>query len=176
VSPVEEGLAMFSCATCALAVILVASTAAGSEPTASVRSVDVRLGGPFRLVVASAADRLFSPACAAVLDEFTSAATGRTLGAALAETGLSAPEFVLGLTYFSASSLPPCRNQRVLAYTTPGSRVVFVCPAAFARASRDEPGFAANILIHEALHSLGLADDLPSSLEITRAVERSCGR
>lgn len=163
-------------ATCALAAILLACPAAGSEPLASVRSVDVRLGGPFRLAVAAAADRLLSPACAAVLDEFTSPATGRSLGAALADTGLSAPAFVLGLTYYSASDLPPCRNQRVLAYTTPGSRVVFVCPVAFARAARAEPGFAANVLIHEALHSLGLADDLPSSVEITRAVERRCGR
>ncbi len=168
---------MSSRATCTFAaIVLFASTAAGSEPLAAVRSVDFRLGGPFRLAVAAAADRLLSPTCASVLDEFTNRATGRSLGDALDETGLSAPAFVLGLTYYSASGLPPCRDQGILAYTNPGSRVVFVCPVAFARAARAEPGFAANVLIHEALHSLGLADDLPSSVEITRAVERRCGR
>ncbi len=162
--------------TFALGLALLPSAAAGDGLRPTPRSVDDRLGGPFHLAVAAASLRLSSAPCAAVLDRFVDSATGLPLGTALEAANLTAAEFVLGLTYYDASALPPCRNQRILAYTSPGSRVVFVCPAAFSRAARAEPGFAANVLIHEALHSLGLGDDLPSSVEITRIVERSCGR
>jgi hypothetical protein len=140
------------------------------------RSVDPRLGPPFRHVVAGAAARLESAPCSAVLGSFLDGGTGLTLAEALRETGLTAPEFLLGLTYYGAPDRARCRDERLLAFTSPGSRVVLVCPANFARVARKEPGLAANVLIHESLHALGLADDFPSSVEITRTVEKACGR
>ena len=168
---------MSSRAACAFAwsLAVLSSAAAGDGPRSTPRSVDVRLGGPFRLAVAAASGRLSSAPCAAVLDRFVDSATGLPLGAALEATSLSAAEFVLGLTYYDASALPSCRNERTLAYTSPGSRVVFVCPTAFSRAARAEPGFAANVLIHEVLHSLGLSENPPSSEVISLQVRIRCG-
>jgi hypothetical protein len=39
-----------------------------------------------------------------------------------------------------------------------------------------DPPLAEAIIIHEALHTLGLREDPPSSREITRRVVKRCGR
>jgi hypothetical protein len=48
-----------------------------------------------------------------------------------------------------------------------------VCPA-FVRTQRRNPDLAAVIIVHEALHSLGLEENPPSSGEITAAVAARC--
>ena len=169
---------MASRAWFALAATLSLATVSNADesPALVARSVDPRLGPAFRRVVVAAAERLSSPRCAAVLSDFADSSTGLPLAAHLVETGASAPEHLLGLTYVAGADAPRCAGGRVLAFTAAGSRAVVVCPSAFARAGRTDPGLAANTLVHEALHTLGLADDFPSSYEITRAVERRCGR
>ncbi len=51
-----------------------------------------------------------------------------------------------------------------------------VCKETFARVQADDPGLAANVVIHEMLHALGLGEDPPTSEEITRQVAKRCGR
>jgi hypothetical protein len=57
-----------------------------------------------------------------------------------------------------------------------GSRAVFICSSRFDTQRRREPGLAAAVVIHEELHSLGLAENPPTSEEITFAVLAHCGR
>ena len=38
-----------------------------------------------------------------------------------------------------------------------------------------DPGIAANVVIHEMLHTLGLEENPPTSEEITRQVVKRCG-
>jgi len=39
---------------------------------------------------------------------------------------------------------------------------------------RSEPGVAESLVIHEVLHTLGLGENPPASVEITRRVEARC--
>ena len=50
-----------------------------------------------------------------------------------------------------------------------------MCKETFARVQSDDPGLAANVVIHEMLHALGLGEapltpNAPTSEEITRQV------
>ena len=75
-----------------------------------------------------------------------------------------------------ASGTKKCNNPNQFAFTTPGSRVVFVCGRAFEKMSRREPARATAVLIHEVLHTLGLGENgiHPTSREITRRVLELC--
>jgi hypothetical protein len=50
-----------------------------------------------------------------------------------------------------------------------------ICTTTFARVSREEPGIASNVVIHEMLHALCLGENPPTSEEISRQVARRCG-
>jgi len=50
-----------------------------------------------------------------------------------------------------------------------------VCPAFLSQQGRD-PGLAEAVMVHELLHTLGLREDPPTSLEINRRVFARCGR
>ena len=69
-----------------------------------------------------------------------------------------------------------CARKELLAGTIPGSSVVFLCSERFRDRARRWPSYAANILIHEELHTLGLEENPPSSEQITLRVVNRCGR
>jgi hypothetical protein len=125
--------------------------------------------------VHAATEKLAQPACAAILSDFRDA-EGRTLQENLDATGQSPSGYLGLLVFFDGAGASRCEDRSILATTTPGSRVVTICtPQFFARQRRD-PAIAPVLLIHEALHSLGLGEKPPSSLEITSAVIARCGR
>jgi hypothetical protein len=64
----------------------------------------------------------------------------------------------------------------VLAVAFPGSPAVFVCSKAFREVYRKHPLYAEATLIHEALHTLGLGENPPTSREITSRVVKRCVR
>ena len=64
-------------------------------------------------------------------------------------------------------------SRGTLAYTSPLSRVVHLCPH-FLDNELERPAFAQAVVIHEMLHTLGLGEDPPSSREITDRVRRAC--
>jgi hypothetical protein len=68
-----------------------------------------------------------------------------------------------------------CRHPDVIAGTTPGSRVVYLCGTRFWRLQAHDPVRAEAILIHEFLHTLGLPENPPDSRTITEAVLARCG-
>ena len=68
-----------------------------------------------------------------------------------------------------------CADPRVLAFTQPGSRAVWVCGRRFSREQSSDPEYAEVVLIHETLHTLGLGEGPPASKEISRQVAARCG-
>jgi hypothetical protein len=109
--------------------------------------------------------------CQGLLDEFTDAG-GKSLRANLEAFGVSAPEYLEKVFFYDA---PPtsCR-QSALAFTNPGSRAIVVCGSRFVRQLSMNARHAETTLIHEALHSLGLGENPPSSDYITERVMARC--
>lgn len=118
-----------------------------------------------------AARTLGQAECQALLDEFSDG-SGRPLRTALEAFGVSAPEYLNQVFFYDA---PPssCRTSE-LAVTKPGSRAILVCGSRFARQMSRGSRHAEAILIHEALHSLGLGENPPSSDYITERVRARC--
>jgi hypothetical protein len=123
----------------------------------------------------TAAQKLAQEPCAAILSEFRDA-EGRTLRENLDATGKSPAGYLDLIVYFDGSGEDRCAQRSILAATTPGSRVVTICTAQFFERQRKDPGLAPVMLIHEALHTLGLGENPPTSLEITASIIERCGR
>jgi hypothetical protein len=156
--------------------VLGLSAVARADNTAAGPNVDRRLGPLFASAVAQSAAKLQTQECAAVLKDFRDR-TGRPLTERLEETGETASEYLAHwLTFTSGTGLRPCANSERLAFTSPSGRVVFICRDQFDATWRKSQGLAANTLIHEALHSLGLGENPPNSKFITARVQARCGR
>jgi hypothetical protein len=93
---------------------------------------------------------------------------------ALEELRAPADEYLQGLLFYSGSATKACKTPRVLAFTTPGSRIVFVCQKQFRKAYRRDPSQAEFTIIHEMLHSLGLGENPPTPAHITSRVVEHC--
>jgi hypothetical protein len=136
---------------------------------------DSGLAAPFDWAAAAASRKLADPRCLMVLSDFSDA-SGRPLTERLGDTGLTARALFERLEFRSGAHEPTCRNSRVDAFTHVGQRTIFVCPdGCFSVGRRDVPR-GSSVLIHEMLHTLGLGEDPPSSLEITSRVAERCGR
>jgi hypothetical protein len=114
-----------------------------------------------------------SEACRAVLEDFANEA-GEPLATALKSRGETPGSYVAGLIHYDGSSHPRCRGGRVLAFTAPGWRVVYVCAAVFRRQLERDPLEAEAVLIHEALHTLGLGENPPTPRAIQDQVRSRC--
>lgn len=151
--------------------------APGLQASASVRPFQVRMGGPagtaVRRAVYAVRARLADERCRRILTDFD--VGGRSLDETLASRGLSAGEHLDSLVFRDGSGKTRCQRQGVLAFTHVGGDTIFVCTASFGRASDHDPRFAEVVVIHELLHTLGLAENPPTSGEITARVEQRCG-
>ena len=136
--------------------------------------VDRRLGSGLRETLEEAARRLSDSRCQEILTDFTDG-KGRTLAENLRVAGQSMPRYLGLVLFYDGSETETCANARVLAWTSPGSRAVHVCWSQFSYWQRQKPGYAANIVIHEALHTLGLRESPPLPGEITERVIERCG-
>ncbi len=124
--------------------------------------------------LSGASRRLARPDCARVLSDFSDDA-GRTLQQNLDTLGLEAPEYLRFVVFTDGSVRGSCGCGGRLVFTAPGSRVVFVCPQ-FRAEHWQKPVRAEALMIHEALHTLGLSENPPSSDAITKQVMARCGR
>jgi hypothetical protein len=144
-----------------------------------VRIEDGRSAAAVRRAVAGAYERLKHPACQALLDRFSDVG-GRPLLSNLEATGQSSQRYLATHVFFyEGYRLPTCRSRRAkkgLAVTTPGSRAVFVCTNRFTVVAERTPAQAEAIVIHEMLHTLGLGENPPTTVEITQRVKRRCPR
>jgi hypothetical protein len=121
-----------------------------------------------------AARWLEQPGCRGLFTAFRDP-RGRPLAERLSDFGVEPGGYLKLIVFADGRDLASCRRGSVLAVTMPGSRVVFVCGREFTRAWSRQSRHAAAVPLHEALHSLGLAEDPPTSAEIDAEVLRRCG-
>lgn len=146
-----------------------ADTAAeGSIPTVVIE--DGTVAAAVVRAAVGAQRRLDKPTCARVLDDFRDGA-GRTLRSVLDDIALPVTAAMTRVIFRDGRDLPTCRQSMVIAFTGPGSRVVFVCGNRFGSFSRDA---TERLIIHELLHTLGLGERPPTPTEIDLAVSRRC--
>lgn len=174
-------MARASAVTAAASVLLATTTATAipGTPTDGAVSPRVRIGRPAAAAavakaVRGAIRRLEHDSCRRIFTDFADA-TGRPLQAGLDELGVTAPAYLQLIGFYDGSAERRCERSTVQAFTTPGHRTVFVCPR-FTRAQLSEPVTAEMVVLHEALHTLGLGENPPVSTEITRRVTERCGR
>jgi hypothetical protein len=86
---------------------------------------------------------------------------------------MGADEYLRMIPFLDGSGETLCRSSRIALVATPNVRRVFVCPA-FADLQLREPREAESMVIHELLHTLGLGENPPTSMEITRRVAVRC--
>jgi hypothetical protein len=156
----------------------VRSEARGARPAGQDEIFQVRLGqGRDVFLVGQAvrgADRrLADSRCQAVFADFTDP-SGRTLQQILDEQGQTGQGRLRLLMFYDGAQLAGCRAPGVLAFTQPGSSVVYVCSTWFREAFELNPARVEAVIIHESLHSLGLGENPPASHEITARVLSRC--
>jgi hypothetical protein len=162
----------------ALSLALAAASAGAAAPDQAnwprVVMRDPYAQGALLWALHSAAEQLAQPACEAVLSDFT-AEDGRPLQEKLEAMGLTPAGYLPFILFRDGSNLSTCtRSDSVIAFTAPGHRVVYLCTRRFQDLWRRDPRTARAVVIHEALHTLGLGENPPSSLQITRTVRHRC--
>jgi hypothetical protein len=141
------------------------------------QSFHVFLGGKpgmtVKYALGEAASLLARPSCAQVFDDFRDP-DGWPLSRALDASGKT-PKQRLSELYFAEADLARCSaDGRMVAYTAPGSRVIWICGQRFAESFAASVHGGAVLLIHELLHTAGLGENPPSSGAITAAVAQRC--
>src|SRR5438477_6854386 len=113
-----------------------------AETAAKLDNDRVRLYSPHAAAVTRAVKgaqrRLERPACQRIFSDFHDA-EGRPLRERLDGLNATGGEFLGRLLFYDGSSGERCAHGAALAYTFPGSHVVFVCAAEFARHARHDP-------------------------------------
>ncbi|SRR6266446_1441994 len=122
---------------------------------------------------AGAARKLQEPECQKVFEDFRDR-EGRPLRQSLEKWGVSAAEYVQMIPFLDGSSHRLCLWSKVELVSSPGTPRVYVC-GRFATTQVREPGLAEAMVIHEMLHTLGLGENPPTSVEITQRVKGRCG-
>ncbi|MFY9549926.1 MAG: hypothetical protein WAU32_02145 [Thermoanaerobaculia bacterium] len=149
--------------------------AASVQPLAIPFFIDRRLPRALKPALDEALRRLSDSRCAEIFTDFVDM-DGRRLDRNLAEAGASAPSYLGLVLFYDGRPTEPCNNSAVLAWTNPGSRAVHICWNQFSAQQRWNAGLAANTIIHETLHTLGLGETPPDPREITERVALRCGR
>jgi hypothetical protein len=124
--------------------------------------------------VDEARTKLLQASCLNVLGDFVDGGGG-PLVADLVATGQSAADFLARIHFSDGRWSGSCAVPGIFAWTHPGSHAVHLCLDRFAQLAHANPSAAANLLIHEELHALGLREDPPSSRVITARVAVRCG-
>jgi hypothetical protein len=128
-----------------------------------------------RRIVGEAAVWLSFPQCQLLLSDFADR-RGQHLTAKLTELGVSATEYLRLIVFEDGATHAGCKRHGILAFTSVGGRVIYLCGRDFVRASQRDPEDMRAVIIHEMLHSLGLSENPPSSKEITYRVKQRCWR
>ncbi|MGH9369770.1 MAG: hypothetical protein ACRD3M_19130 [Thermoanaerobaculia bacterium] len=158
--------------------LALAVAASGQTPGGEPVSV-LGVKNPFLLSAANdavslALKKLESPGCQQIFTDFRDGA-GRPLQARLDALDHTGASFLRILRFANGERLSPCQSRGILAATTPTSHVIFLCGIQFFEKEHRDPEFAAALVIHEMLHSLGLRENPPASNEITARVVERCG-
>jgi len=158
--------------------LLVPSFLAASESAPKrVERIHVARSGDaaaLRQALTEAASRLKAPACQGLLTEFEGE-DGRPLAAVLEERADTAESYLGLLSFYDGAGAEACWNRQLarFAFTVRGSPIIYVCPG-FAGVLGHYHDEAVATIIHEALHSLGLGENPPSSRQIQGRVLVRC--
>jgi hypothetical protein len=150
------------------------AAAAEHNPPGFVKPVDPMLASSADMAIAAAESQLANPRCESIFSDFRDP-SGAPLRATLDRLGMTGAAFLHSLRYVNGERLPLC-EPGVLAGTKIGSRVVYLCGSRFTSAQRRNPRLGSALILHEALHALGLSENPPTSLEITAGILERCGR
>ncbi len=150
--------------------LLVAAPSSASEPIVLTAFPQLVSG-----VIRDAATMLATSECQAVFSDFRDA-EGKTLKERLDVLGQTGERYLGRLLFYSGDGSQGCERRHKLAFTSPGSHVIYICESQFSIAARRSPGLAAATIIHEELHSLGLGENPPTSTAITERVTLRCVR
>ena len=170
------------CAASALAVAALLATSARPSPAAertlpqpryAIRIAHDATAGTLRRVLDGARERLAETRCQEVLDTFSDL-EGQPLRHRLDGLGQTPTSYLDLIIFYDGRKHPRCAVKNVLAVTHVGSRIVYICPRQLDARARRNPRWTEATLIHEALHTLGLGENPPSSQEITKTVMRQC--
>jgi hypothetical protein len=159
--------------TCVLAVCL-----AGASPgTQAVKVVTTGIYDPTaRLALERAAkaavDRLERPECQKVLTDFRDA-SGHTIRETLDGLGETPRQYLARLSFREALD-SRCHDSARLAFTYLNQPVVFVCGTRLWQTYRRNPTHVEALVIHEMLHTLGLGENPPTSLQIQAGILKRC--
>jgi hypothetical protein len=123
--------------------------------------------------VSGAARRLADERCQNVFDEFEDG-DGQPLRSTLDEWNMPPADYLRLIPFLDGSRHPLCRKGNVALVTDVGVRRIYVCGRVFSAEQLREPGVAESMVIHELLHTLGLGENPPTSIEITRRVDARC--
>ena len=124
--------------------------------------------------ISGAETRLGRSRCREIFADFTDE-SGHALSTNLEATGRSAGDYLVERVWFvdGSGTIQCTRDAETIAFTAPGYKVVHVCVAHLARLAQQTT--VEVLVIHEVLHTLGLGENPPSSVEITRRVTARCG-
>lgn len=130
-------------------------------------------GASVRRAVEAAALRLGTAECQKIFTDFHDE-DGTPLQHRLDTEAVAAADYLRRIVFTDGSDRRRCASDHTLAFTAPGSRVVYVCVRRFYQVQIREAMTVEMILIHELLHTLGLRENPPNSYEITRQVAGRC--
>jgi hypothetical protein len=163
---------------------------ADERPGAAAAVSDRAIRSDVDWALSSAVRKLKKPGCRSIFSDFVDS-EGRTLQRNLDLRGETSLQLLRSLRFRDGTGDRPCLDEAILAFTTTRSQVISICGPRFRRALRERPALAANIVIHEALHRLGLEETPrserasssrrpvpsrpPTSSEITDRVAARCG-
>ena len=159
-----------------LAMLVYVEEIVAAEPAETADVARSSLLPPIILqAIRGAAVKLAGSACREIFADFRDAA-GRTLQQNLEALGVTGEGYLRWTLFYDGQGKGVCASRAVLAATSPGSRAIFVCTAQFSILALRDPGLAADLIIHEELHSLGLGERPPDSKAITAQVIVRCGK
>ena len=130
--------------TLALSCVFVVFTPHQGRPSEDGLVVQSRLlpasgGVALHWAVVGARQRLEQPACQSLLSEYSDA-SGRTLQENLEALGETGGTWLARILFADGSGRRRCSGEEAYAFTTTGSRVVYVCGRAFKALADSRPG------------------------------------
>jgi hypothetical protein len=145
---------------------------AGARPENS-DSLSPFVRGSLDKALSSVLSRIEGDRCRRIFSEFQDA-RGRSLASILDDLHVTARSYLSGVRFESGQGSRPCEDSRVAGFTHLHTRTIYLCER-FAVIARQNPRLGAALLLHEALHTLGLPENPPLSVEITQRVLERCG-
>jgi hypothetical protein len=160
--------------------LAVAAVARAQAPVESIEEfgyVDPSIATVVSRARTAALRKLGVPKCRQLFSEFADL-SGVPLDQVLTAAGETAESRLGRMAFLDGARVPPCGRRDVYAFTKPGSLSIQLCRN-FRKLALRNAASAANLLIHEMLHSLGAGEaphtGVMDGYEITARVESRCG-